>query len=85
MLVYMFVNSHAFSLKRHKHGRHWNRELIVTDILSLDSSNFKTAECDFLYFFFFGAGESSHQTSRGSPWVVSDGLREAPSSVTLPQ
>lgn len=48
--AYMFVNSHAFSFKRHKHGRHWNGELIVTDILSLDSSNFETAERDFLYF-----------------------------------
>lgn len=29
------INRHAFFVKRHKHCRHWSRELLVTDVCCL--------------------------------------------------
>lgn len=48
--VWTFVDSHALSHKQHKQCRHWNRELIVTDICSFLSLYLKTAKCDFWSF-----------------------------------
>lgn len=70
-------NSHAISLERHKHGRHWNRELIVTDILSLEQLIVSSVSFFFslLIFFFLSAGESSHHIPRLV--VATARLREA--------
>lgn len=74
----MCVNSHAFSLLRHKHSRHWNRGLTATDILSLDSWTFFNSWTSLPLFYFFYWLVNHHIPCQSLPWLISNRLRGTP-------